>query len=76
MDLNSLDADPVSTTDPNVLLSQLRGLANEILADLDNPETAEDVSAGEAGMATLFLQLDDWMSRRGFPPGAWQDTPE
>jgi hypothetical protein len=76
MDLSSLETDPVTTVDPNALLAKLREVAQETMDDLDDPEIADDVSAGEATLATVFLQLDDWLSRRGFLPGAWQDTEE
>lgn len=83
MDLDRLEtgptdgpAQPVTAVDPNALLAELRKLANETLDDLDDPVVSEDVSAGEAGLATLFLQLDDWVARGGFLPGAWQDSDE
>lgn len=76
MDLTQLDADKVTAVDPNLLLRRLREQAQQTMADLDNPELAEEVTANEAGLATDFLQLDDWMSRGGFPPGPWQDTSE
>jgi hypothetical protein len=76
MDLSRLDADPVTAVDPNVLLHRLRELAQEVLADLDDPETAADVTGGEASLATDFLALDDWLSRGGFLPHPWQpDAP-
>lgn len=74
MDLTNLEAEPVTAVDPNELLKQLRGLAAETMADLDDPEIAEDVSGGEAAMATKFLELDDWLARGGFLPLAWQDN--
>lgn len=76
MDLTNLETEPVTAVDPNILLTQLRQLAQETMRDLDDLETADDVSAGEAGLATTFLQLDDWIARGGFLPGAWQDTAE
>lgn len=76
MDLTKLDAPPVTAADPNVLLARLRDLAGETMADLDNPAVADDVSAGEAALATVFLQLDDWLARGGFLPTAWQDSDE
>jgi hypothetical protein len=76
MDLTSLETDPVTSVDPNVLLRNLRELAAQTMADLDNPETCEEVAANEAALAEAFLQLDDWMSRKGFPPAAWQDSSE
>ncbi len=76
MDLSSLETDPVTVVDPNVLLATLRELAAETMAALDDPDIAEDVSGGEAGMATAFMQLDDWMSRGGFAPHPWQADAE
>lgn len=74
MDLTSLEAEPVTSVDPNVLRQRLRDLATETMRDLDDPKTAEEVSGGEAGLATAFLELDDWLARGGFLPSAWQDT--
>jgi hypothetical protein len=74
--LTQLDADKVTAVDPNLLLRRLRAQAQQTMADLDDPELAEEVTANEAGLATDFLQLDDWMSRGGFFPGPWQDTSE
>jgi hypothetical protein len=76
MDLSSLESDPVSAVNPNELLNRLREACQQTMTDLDDPETAEEVASNEAVMATLFLQLDDWLSRRGFLPAAWQDTTE
>jgi hypothetical protein len=76
MDLTQLDTDQVTSLDPNILLRRLREQAHQTMADLDDPETAEEVTANEAGLATDLLQLDDWLSRGGFLPGAWQDTDE
>jgi hypothetical protein len=77
MDLSRLEAvDPVNAVDPNELLRRLREACQQTMTDLDDPVTAEDVPANEAGMATLFLQLDDWVARGGFLPQAWQDSAE
>jgi hypothetical protein len=67
---------PVEAVNPNTLLNRLREAAQETMKTLDDPEMADDVAAAEAELATAFLQLDDWMSRGGFPPGAWQDSDE
>jgi hypothetical protein len=72
MDLTSLETDPVSSVDPNVLYDRLRDAASETMQALDDPRTAEDVAAAEATLATAFLQLDDWIARGGFLPAAWQ----
>lgn len=76
MDLTQLDADQVTTVDPNILLQRLRDQAAQTMADLDNPDTADEVAANEAAMATAFMELDDWLSRGGFLPGVWQDSNE
>jgi hypothetical protein len=76
MDLTNLDTDPVTAVDPNELLARLREACRQTLADLDDPATSDDVTVNESNMAEAFLQLDDWVSRGGFLPGAWQDTDE
>jgi hypothetical protein len=75
MDLSQLETDPVEAVDPNVLLARLREAAQNTMNDLDDPDVAEEVTANEADMATVFLQLDDWMARGGFSPAAWQGEP-
>lgn len=76
MDLSHLITDPINAVDPNVLLASLREAAALTMADLDNPETVDDVTANEATMAEAFLQLDDWIARGGFLPTPWQGDTE
>jgi hypothetical protein len=76
MDLSNLESEPVTVVDPNVLLRKLREFAQQTMADLDDPGTADEVASNEAAMAEAFLQLDDWLSRKGFSPTAWQDSSE
>lgn len=49
--------------DPNETLKEARKLARAIV-------DAGDIAAGEA-LAELFLALDEWLTRGGFPPNAW-----
>lgn len=76
MDLTNLETEPVTAVDPNALLTKLREAAQQTMSDLDNLDTAEEVPVNEAVLAEAFLQLDDWIARGGFLPGAWQDDTE
>jgi hypothetical protein len=77
MDLSTLEVSGgVNAVDPNVLLNTLREAAKDTLAALDDVKEADSVTANEAALAEAFLQLDDWMSRGGFPPQPWQTDTE
>lgn len=76
MDLSKLETDPAAAVDPNALLAKLREAAKSTMDALDDPDLSDDVMVNEAEMAETFLQLDDWMARGGFPPGAWQGDTE
>lgn len=76
MDLTQLETDPVEAVDPNALLETLRRAAKSTLDALDDLDLCDEVTVNEGAMAEAFLQLDDWMARGGFPPGAWQGAAE
>ncbi len=56
----------MSNMDPNETLSALRGFTRDVLNDkyIIGDMPAED-------MAELFSALDDWITRGGFLPDAW-----
>lgn len=54
--------------DPNATLSELRRLAETILANVEH-ETVPEL-AGE--MAEAFVALDDWLCAHGFKPKSWE----
>lgn len=54
--------------DPNALLSELRRLATIAQDESLNPTTRN----GHARRLTeRFQELDEWLSRGGFPPASW-----
>jgi hypothetical protein len=59
--------------DPNELLAFLRELVKPVY---ENGRTKDGVNATdfEDDFATLFTNLDDWLTRGGFLPDAWKNT--
>ena len=56
--------------DPNATLERLRGLSREVAREVDNDSGDLDLRLAE--FADLFDALDEWKSRGGFDPEAWQ----
>jgi len=61
--------------DPNKALERMRELASRIVDA--NPEWEENtrfVLEDCTELAELFCGLDEWISKGGFLPQAWQET--
>lgn len=54
--------------DPDVTLDNLRKLSRQ-MGDAEDSDTFETL-AGE--FVNAFADLDEWMSKGGFAPAAWQ----
>lgn len=57
--------------DPNANLEELRELAQNTLAD----DSADDLPEKAAHLAELFVALDEWLTKGGFLPQAWERKP-
>lgn len=57
--------------DPNETLRRMRVLAS----DLDDNPTLDTVESVAYGLAECVTALDDWLSRGGFLPEAWESRP-
>jgi hypothetical protein len=57
--------------DPDEALDRIRALAEQVIA---NPDAAH--FDGAADLAEQVIALDEWLSRGGFPPGAWVAEPD
>lgn len=63
--------------DPNVVVDELRKLADEVLADDDDPASDDkDNSEVAYQMALRFDQLDNWLKKGGFIPAVWSKKEE
>lgn len=56
--------------DPDVVLLQLRSAAREY--DPNSPDAAADAQVVVDG----FMALDEWLTKGGFLPKAWEPTPQ
>lgn len=56
--------------DPNAALLRIREITNEILHLPEHERQTRAKLADE--LADRFHSLDEWLSRGGFPPRAWE----
>lgn len=59
--------------DPNANLKELRELAAELIRLLDAEDHIDENDVNR--LCELVEALDQWISRGGFLPAAWSDTP-
>ena len=55
--------------DPDANLARQRELAELILSEVGHAEYRAELGTE---LAELAQALDEWLSRRGFPPKAWE----
>jgi hypothetical protein len=61
--------------DPNETLRQLRALVRQCRDSGQHAEPGEGWAVQVHEVLDLFTDLDDWLTRGGFPPTAWTPNP-
>jgi hypothetical protein len=66
--------------DPNAALENARNAAREFIRGIDKEHPTEDILDNANTLAEAFQALDQWITRGGFLPSAWdeswQDNPD